>query len=179
MTAPLNSAPIEWAEWLRGNPARRCVAHKKRNGEQCRNWAIRGGTVCRYHGGSAPNVKRAAAQRLDQTRNEYMVRQLVRRTVHGADLYIPDDKREDAYATGSTKASRAATERTTSAPALEPPVAPPDLAVAAPEPTPPPDDPEPPSAPATPTLATAEAATAAIAAANRRARVSQRRRTRR
>lgn len=54
MTDPTNSEPIE-RPWKRGDPTRRCVAHKK-SGEQCRRWAIRGGVVCRYHGGSAPQV---------------------------------------------------------------------------------------------------------------------------
>ena len=89
-----NNAGVEWD---RGNPARRCVA-TKRTGERCRNWAIRGATVCRYHGGSTRHIKRAAAQRLNHERNLYMVRQLVRRTVHGADLYIPEDKRRVAFA---------------------------------------------------------------------------------
>lgn len=55
----------EAIEWDRGNPARRCVAHKK-NGQQCRRWAIRGGTVCTHHGGRAPAVKAKARQRLDE-----------------------------------------------------------------------------------------------------------------
>lgn len=70
----------------------------KRTGERCRNWAIRGGTVCRYFGGSTRHIKRVAAQRLNHEQNLYMVQQLVRRTVHGADLYIPEDKRRVAFA---------------------------------------------------------------------------------
>ncbi len=42
---------------------RRCHAHKT-NGENCPNWAIRGGTVCHVHGGRAPQVKQAAQDRL-------------------------------------------------------------------------------------------------------------------
>ena len=42
---------------------RRCRA-RHRDGGRCKNWAIRGGTVCRYHGGSAPQVRAAAAERL-------------------------------------------------------------------------------------------------------------------
>ena len=41
----------------------KCTAHKSTNGEPCGNWAIKGGTVCRYHGGSAPQVKAAADRR--------------------------------------------------------------------------------------------------------------------
>ena len=40
-----------------------CKAHKK-TGVQCGNDAIKGGTVCHKHGGSAPQVKKAAALRL-------------------------------------------------------------------------------------------------------------------
>lgn len=48
-----------------GPPAthRQCKA-KTRSGKQCRNAPIDGGTVCRMHGGSAPQVKRRAALRL-------------------------------------------------------------------------------------------------------------------
>jgi hypothetical protein len=42
----------------------RCTA-RRRNGTPCHNRPIRGGTVCRMHGGSAPQVKRAAQVRLD------------------------------------------------------------------------------------------------------------------
>lgn len=46
-------------------PNVRCTAHSKsRDGGQCGNWAIHGGTVCRYHGGAAPRVKAKAAERL-------------------------------------------------------------------------------------------------------------------
>lgn len=39
--------------------ARRCSA-RRTNGEPCRAFAIVGGTVCRAHGGAAPQVRRAA-----------------------------------------------------------------------------------------------------------------------
>jgi hypothetical protein len=55
----------EAIEWDRGNPARRCVAHKK-TGERCRRWAIRGGTVCPHHGGSSVAVRARARQRLEE-----------------------------------------------------------------------------------------------------------------
>jgi hypothetical protein len=57
-----NGEPIE--RFDRGNPARRCLAHRK-NGEQCRNWAIQGHHVCRYHGGAAPQTKAAAREFLE------------------------------------------------------------------------------------------------------------------
>lgn len=46
-------------------PAVRCTA-RKRNGEPCKAMAARGATVCRVHGGSAPQVKATAKRRLDQ-----------------------------------------------------------------------------------------------------------------
>ena len=45
-------------------PERRCKAHKK-DGSQCKNAAILGGTVCRFHGGASKFVKQAARARLD------------------------------------------------------------------------------------------------------------------
>lgn len=47
--------------------ARKCRAHTSGlHGAKrpCRNWAIKGGTVCPYHGGKAPQVKAAAQRRL-------------------------------------------------------------------------------------------------------------------
>ena len=44
-------------------PTRRCKAHRT-DGEPCKLFAIRGGTVCRMHGGRAPQVKRKAAERM-------------------------------------------------------------------------------------------------------------------
>lgn len=41
-----------------------CHARSKSTGIQCQRQAIPGGTVCRYHGGGAPQVQRAAKERL-------------------------------------------------------------------------------------------------------------------
>ena len=41
----------------------RCTA-STRAGGPCKRWAIKGGTVCPSHGGSAPQVRRKAAERL-------------------------------------------------------------------------------------------------------------------
>ena len=43
-------------------PERRCTAKTKRG--RCKRAAIQGGTVCHTHGGAAPQVQRAAAERL-------------------------------------------------------------------------------------------------------------------
>lgn len=42
---------------------RQCKAHKK-TGERCKKAPIKGGVVCNKHGGSAPQVRRAARDRL-------------------------------------------------------------------------------------------------------------------
>lgn len=42
----------------------RCTAASSRTGQPCRNRAIAGATVCRMHGGAAPQVRRAAERRL-------------------------------------------------------------------------------------------------------------------
>ena len=47
------------------NHRNRCTAHKSSTGERCKNAAIRGGTVCRFHGGAAKNVKKKARERFN------------------------------------------------------------------------------------------------------------------
>jgi len=47
---------------------RQCTGTVASTGERCRNSAIRGGTVCHKHGGSAPQVKAAAAIRVTEER---------------------------------------------------------------------------------------------------------------
>jgi hypothetical protein len=42
----------------------RCTAQSKQKGQQCGSWAIEGGTVCRHHGGRAPQVQAKARERL-------------------------------------------------------------------------------------------------------------------
>lgn len=41
-----------------------CTAKSKTTGNQCKNAPIKGGTVCRIHGGGAPQVKAVAARRI-------------------------------------------------------------------------------------------------------------------
>lgn len=45
------------------SPAKVCTA-RRQDGEPCRAPAIKGGSVCRVHGGRAPQVRAAAARRL-------------------------------------------------------------------------------------------------------------------
>jgi hypothetical protein len=42
---------------------RLCAAHKK-NGDPCGKYPIAGGSVCRFHGGAAPQVRRKAEERI-------------------------------------------------------------------------------------------------------------------
>jgi len=46
--------------------SQRCTATAKSTGERCKQPAIPGGDVCRFHGGSAEQVERKAQERLDE-----------------------------------------------------------------------------------------------------------------
>lgn len=46
------------------NDSGRCKATAHRTGERCRAPSMKGGTCCRVHGGAAPQVKKAARERL-------------------------------------------------------------------------------------------------------------------
>jgi hypothetical protein len=43
----------------------RCKAVSKASKKQCKNWAIKGGDVCRIHGGAAKQVAAKAAIRAE------------------------------------------------------------------------------------------------------------------
>ncbi|UMG92839.1 hypothetical protein [Nocardioides sp. TF02-7] len=58
------SAAARKAKRENGDPITRQCSARRTNGEPCRNSAIRGGTVCARHGGSAPQVRAKANQRL-------------------------------------------------------------------------------------------------------------------
>lgn len=47
----------------------RCRARSKSTGAQCSKPPIPGGTVCRYHGGAAPQVRERALERLREARD--------------------------------------------------------------------------------------------------------------
>lgn len=47
-----------------GKVRRQCVATSHSTGERCQRPPIKGATVCRFHGGAAPQVKKAAQLRL-------------------------------------------------------------------------------------------------------------------
>jgi len=58
VTEPMNRAP-------QPEPIKpRCTGHSSRTGAPCKLAPVRGTSVCHKHGGSAPQVKRAAARRL-------------------------------------------------------------------------------------------------------------------
>lgn len=42
----------------------KCVGHSSQTGKPCQKYPIRGGTVCRKHGGAAPQVQAKAKERL-------------------------------------------------------------------------------------------------------------------
>lgn len=47
----------------------KCRAHRT-NGEPCGNYPMRGGTVCRKHGGGAPQVRKKAAERIAEAADD-------------------------------------------------------------------------------------------------------------
>lgn len=61
----------------------KCVAILSNGSRACRKWAIPGANVCGTHGGSAPQVKAAAARRLEQVKT---MQDLTRRVEHAADF---------------------------------------------------------------------------------------------
>lgn len=68
-----------------------CKATIKRTGERCKNPAIPGGTVCRFHGGAAPQVQAKAAERLAALRDDGMalLEIQIRKTVEAIDKNHP------------------------------------------------------------------------------------------
>jgi hypothetical protein len=84
---------LDWQGWWdQAHPAtepaeaasddRRCTAHNAKTGAPCKAWAIAGGRVCAGHGGRAPQVREAAAQR----HQEQQAMELARRTLPQEDL---------------------------------------------------------------------------------------------
>ncbi|GAY14176.1 hypothetical protein [Mycobacterium sp. shizuoka-1] len=55
------AGPRDWSK--RPDSSRRCHAHKK-NGDQCKNAALAGQSVCKYHGGGSPQAIAKARERL-------------------------------------------------------------------------------------------------------------------
>lgn len=70
---PIKGQGRDWETYA--EPSRRCAGHKK-TGERCKNAAILGSTVCRFHGGAARHVKAAARARLENAA-DLMAKQLL------------------------------------------------------------------------------------------------------
>ena len=78
-TKPIRDRRLSPRDWsISDVPERQCSAHK-RNGDRCKNAAIRGGNVCGYHGGNAPAVKAKARLRLEMA-SDRLARQLLNMT---------------------------------------------------------------------------------------------------
>lgn len=61
----------QYDSMLAENPERRCVGTNQL-GEQCRNFAIKGGRVCKFHGGATRHVKDKARIRVEMASNALM-----------------------------------------------------------------------------------------------------------
>jgi hypothetical protein len=69
----------------------RCTAHRT-SGQPCRAWAIRGGYVCRTHGGAIGHVRAKANERWELARIERMVaRKLGRPLTPAEQAYLAGD----------------------------------------------------------------------------------------
>jgi hypothetical protein len=65
--------------------ARRCTARSTRSGERCKKAAMLGATVCRSHGGAAPQARRAAEVRAAQMAAHETAQRMVSRAGVDAD----------------------------------------------------------------------------------------------
>lgn len=73
-------------EWHQGM---KCTAVSRRTGKPCGSYAVKGAVVCRKHGASAPQIKKAA--RLNYAR--YVVKEKVRREVGALAVDVPIESR--------------------------------------------------------------------------------------
>lgn len=73
-------------EWYQGM---KCTAVSRRTGKPCGSYAVKGTVVCRKHGGSAPQIKKAA--KLNYAR--YVVQEKVRREVGALAVDVPIESR--------------------------------------------------------------------------------------
>jgi hypothetical protein len=158
----------------------RCTARRQRDGKPCGAWAIRGATVCRIHGGMAPQVQAKAKQRLEST-SDYVAQAVAKALrdkgvkADGLGLPAPWGERLKAALDVATGNIPMADEK----PEPEHTESPPDSTGEAPEPAEQPDLHEhmagKPTRPPRPQLGTLEDANADIAQANRAANLAARR----
>ena len=73
-------------QWYQGM---KCTAVSRRTGKPCGSYAVKGAVVCRKHGGSAPQIKKAA--KLNYAR--YVVKEKVRREVGALAVDVPIESR--------------------------------------------------------------------------------------
>ena len=100
----MSAHPSEPAEGV--NASKRCRATRS-DGEPCRNPPIRGGAVCRYHGGSIGRVKAKAERRVAEAK---ALRQLARLGIDAPDEVAPSEALHEALrgAVGDYRAARLA-----------------------------------------------------------------------
>lgn len=55
----------------------KCTAHRS-NGTTCNAWAVKGTTVCRVHGGTAPQTRAAATRRREEEKAKWIARTLIK-----------------------------------------------------------------------------------------------------
>src|SRR6478672_3088550 len=78
-TKPFRDRRLSPRDWSISDVLERQRTAQKRDGDRCKNAAIRGGTVCGYRGGRAPAVKAKARQQLEMAADR-LARQLLTMT---------------------------------------------------------------------------------------------------
>ena len=61
---PVKSRPHEGPDPKKPRSMAETCKARNRQGRRCQRWPIKGATVCRLHGGAAPQVRQAAIERL-------------------------------------------------------------------------------------------------------------------
>lgn len=171
------------------NHPRRCTARRQRDGKPCGRFAIRGGSVCRIHGGASPQVIAKAKERMGFAK-AIMLERAVRGIAPDPSVSPADKRLAKAVAKQQGKPGPRRATRPAGPPAPKPaPAAPQEVSEAQPEPpverAMPAERPAPlvpafaePSAPPSRALTSLEDAVADTVAANRRAGAVKRRRRR-
>ena len=78
-------APVAAAERSADPMHAQCQAKSKRSGQRCKNPPVTGATVCRMHGGSAPQVRQVAVVRAARIEAEREAQRMVARAGVDAD----------------------------------------------------------------------------------------------